>query len=275
VGEGPLQVKTLVSTLYRAFENRAAIVVGGGPSAPEQLAALGDIAPVVISANGHAVKLGLTPDFIVCKDHVHTETKELMEPALRAIGAPIVSRQYWADYRLPEWPVQGNSGMMALGFAILLGCRPVIPIGFDCYQTGTYFHAPDAPNVSRGLRSSMWDQRYRRLAAKLECSPIRALDGVLTRHFPHYSPNENFGVFHMPVALRAYKGMPVRYVRALNDAALNHDLKIAVPPGTVVAVSPSEQVLMLRRGCVEIVDSGGRDMVISRLQATADEGVDP
>lgn len=276
MGEDALPVKRLVGALYRAFENVPAIVVGGGPSAPRQLENLmRDVEPVVVSANGHAAKLGLLPQFIVCKDHVHTETKELMEPALRAVGAPIVGRHYWADYRMTEWPVQGNSGMMALGLAVLLGCRPVVAIGFDCFQNGTYFHDRDAKNISNGLRPAMWNQRYKRLASKLEMSPIRSMDGPLTSVFPRYSPNERFGVFHMPVSLQAFQTIPTHTVRALRDMAMNHDLNVVVPAGTVFAVSPSELALLQRSGHVEIVDSQGEGMIESRSQATAAEGSTP
>jgi len=268
-------VKRLVGALYRAFENTPALVIGGGPSAPEQLQKVGHLAPVVVSANGHAVKLGLTPHFVVCKDHVHTETKQLMEPSLRGIGAPIAGRQYWADYRMPEWPAQGNSGMMALGFAVLLGCRQVIAIGFDCYLGGTYFHDLEAKNVSKGLRPAMWNQRYRRLASKLEMSPIRSMDGPLTSVFQRYSPNERFEAFHMPVSLQGYKTMVGYTVRALQDLSMNHDSNVGVPKGTVFAVSPSELALLRRRWQIEIVDSDASCMIESRSQAAAAEGCTP
>src|SRR5574343_701570 len=84
LGHEALPMSALVSDLYRRHQDRLAIVVGGGPSAPEQLEKIGGLSsPIVISANGHANKLGLVTDYVVCKDHTHTETKALMEPQLR------------------------------------------------------------------------------------------------------------------------------------------------------------------------------------------------
>ena len=101
----------------------------------------------------------------------------------------------------------------------------------------------------------MWNQRYKRLASKLEMSPIRSMDGPLTSIFPRYSPNEHFGIFHMPVSLQGFETMPTRIVRALREMPMNHDLNVVVPEGAIFAVSPSELALLQRRGHVEIVDS--------------------
>jgi hypothetical protein len=277
VDQEALPVATLAGTLYRKFEGRHAIVVGGGPSAPRQYAevisALDN--PLVISANGHAAKLGLKPDFIVCKDHRHTETRELMEPGLRALGAPIVSRNYWADYRLTGWPIQGNSGMQALGFAVMLGCRPVVPIGFDCYQNGTYFHDPLAKNVSLGLRPSMWDSRYQKFARRLEGAPIRPLEGQLCKVYPRFNPVEQYAQPHMPVALRAYETVRVAWVRARHPFMLRGEKQIQVPAGYVLPVDEEELLHARRGGHVEILDSEPRPMVSSCAQATAAEGSPP
>jgi hypothetical protein len=230
---------------------------------------------VVISANGHAAKLGLKPDFVVCKDHRHTETKELMEPALRALGAPLVSRHYWADYRLTGWPIQGNSGMMALGFAVMLGCRPVVPIGFDCYQNGTYFHDLHAKNVSHGLRPSMWDSRYQRFARRLEGAPIRPLAGQLCKVYPRFNPAELFAQPHMPVALQSYATLRATWVRALKPFMLRGETSSEVPVGRVLPVDSAELAHAMTGGNVEILDRQGPDVVSSCAKATAAEGSPP
>jgi hypothetical protein len=271
-------VSRLVGALYRSREGRPAIVVGGGPSAPAQLAGLPAslrAQAVYVGANAHAFGLGINPDFIVCKDHRHTETKQLMEEALRPFGVPLVSRQHWADYRLTQWPLQGNSGMMALGLAVMMGCRPVIPVGFDCYQGATYFHDPGAKNVSLGLLDSQWISRYRRLSGRMEMAPIRAVGGPLARVFPHFDPAEGYCRPHMPIGFTRYESMPETLVRVLSDTPARHEPSVTIPAGTIFAVDDVELRGYLATGCVEIVDSEPRDMVISCAQATAVEGITP
>jgi hypothetical protein len=262
VDKHPLPVGRLVSALYRAYEGRPAIVVGGGPSAPAQLEQLRHLDAVVISANAHAWKLGLGAHYIACKDHKHTESKLEMEGLLRPYGVPIVSRHHWADYRLAQWPIQGNSGQIALGLAVLMGCRPVIPIGFDCYQSGTYFHDADAKNVSNGLRPTMWTMRYRRMAGKLEMSPIRVFPGPLRDAFlPLDAP---LGPFHMPVSLQRYETMRTYFVRSLQPFSAKNDGNVTVPEGYTFPVDEAECRHYREAGCVEIVDSASVDMVRSR-----------
>lgn len=210
---------------------------------------------VIISANGHAPKLGLQPDYVFCKDHAHTETRESMQALLRPLGVPIVSRQYWADYRAPMWPIQGNSGQMALGLGVLLGCAPVIVIGFDCYQNGTYFHDPDAKNVSHGRLASHWQLRYNRLADKLAASSIRFVDRAFIRAFPSYDPAETFGPPHIPPALQQYRDLKVYTARALRDFGLRFDPRATVPAGTVFAISAFEAGHHLREREIELVDN--------------------
>ena len=277
VDQEALPVSQLVGALYRKFEGRPALVVGGGPSAPAQYAEVISALhnPVVVSANGHAAKLGLQPDFVVCKDHQHTETKELMEPALRAIGAPLVSRHYWADYRLSGWPIQGNSGMMALGFAVMLGCRPVVPIGFDCYQNGTYFHDLTAKNISIGLRESMWESRYQRFARRLEGASIRPLAGPLCKHYPRFNPAGDNAPYHMPLALRPYETQRATWVRALRPFLIKGESSGEVPVGWVLPLDDAELRHAQAGGHVEILDSAPPPVVSSCAQATAAEGSSP
>ena len=272
-----LRVGELAGTLYRKYEGRPALVIGGGPSTPAQYAEVISALhnPVVISANGHAARLGVRPDFIVCKDHVHTETKQLMEPALRELRTPIVSRHYWADYRLSDWPIQGNSGMMGLGFAVMLGCAPVVPIGFDCYQNGTYFHDPVAKNVSLGLRADHWRARYVRFSRRLEGAVIRPLGGPLLRVFSRFDSAERYPPYHMPVALRQYETQRTTWVRALHPFMLRNEKLVEVPTDRVLPVDDAELRHALLGGHVEILDSAPASVVSSCAQATAVEGSTP
>jgi hypothetical protein len=180
-----------VAELYAAHLGRPIIVVGGGPSAPEQLARLNPQNSVLIFANGHGFKLGLKPDYIVCKDEIHTETKQPTEPQLRAHGDyPILTRHAWADYRMVQWPSQGNSGQLAIALGALMGGKPILPIGFDCYQEGMYFHQMEGKNVSQGRFEGMWRSSFTRIMLRLEGAVIRALGRPLTHTFKPYDPME-------------------------------------------------------------------------------------
>lgn len=184
----------LAATLYGKYLGRPIVVVGGGPSVPSQWAALPDfvkVDAVLIFANAHGFHLGLKPDYIVCKDETHTETKQPMEPQLRAHGDyPIVARYAWADYRLDRWLVQGNSGQMAIALAAMMGGKPIIPIGIDCFQKGVYFHAPEGKNVSQGRHDGVWRSSMTRLMRRLEGAVIRAPGPPLSLTFRRYDPNE-------------------------------------------------------------------------------------
>lgn len=262
---GALPVAGLAGALYRRFEGRPAIVVGGGPSAPVQFERASKALPdaLVLSANGHAAKLGVAPAYVVCKDHLHTETRQPMEPALRALGAPVVARHYWADLRVTSWPIQGNSGMMALGFAVMLGCRPVVPVGFDCYQGGTYFHDAASRNVSGGLSPAIWHMRYVRLARRLEGAPVRVFEGPLRGPFPLFDPTERFGRPHMPVALQQYANCEPVWVRALASFSLPCDRTVTIPAGYVFPADRVEIQPALRANHVALLDNPPGPVVLS------------
>jgi hypothetical protein len=229
-------------------------VVGGGPSAPAQLLDVSHLCnPIIVSANGHAAKLGLTPDYAFCKDHTHTETGEAMQDVLRPLGCPIVGRHYWMDYRAPFWPVQGNSGMMAIALGVLLGGAPVIPIGFDSYLTGgTYFHNLQAPNVSLGRLPSHWRSRYQRLALRLTGAFVRVLDDLLGVAFPRYVADERFGRPFIPPALRIYEDMRAVRVTVIQPFQLRQDPRAVVPEGTEMTMGEAEAALHVRQGVVSV-----------------------
>lgn len=182
----------LVSALRGCALGQPIVVFGGGPSAPGDWAAVEHLRPLVVGANGHAARLGVRPHYIVCKDDRHTNTKERMEDVLRPIGAPIIGPHWWADYRMAKWPMQGNSGQVAIGVAAFMGGVPIIPIGFDCYQGPTYFHSDMPDNPSHGRKLALWSSTISRLALRLPGACIRPLRGPLTQAFRRYDPAERF-----------------------------------------------------------------------------------
>jgi hypothetical protein len=241
---------TLVSALYGAHAGRHVLVVGGGPSAPAQLRQLSLDNPVIISANAHAFKLGLKVDYVVCKDHQHTETRQFMEPLLRPLGAPIVTYQHWGDFRIPHWPAKGNSGAMAIGLAAMFGASLIVPIGMDGYQTGTYFHDLDAVNVSAGKPSGHWKSRFDRLRTRLEGAVIRPVDGLMTQVFRPYNRAAALPPARIPLAFDLYKDMKPYRVRALPNCRELFDPRVQIPEGFVFPVSADEarRLANLRRG---------------------------
>lgn len=181
------------------------LVVGGGVHVPEEVAYLRErnaVPSVVISANGHAFKAGFQANYIVCKDDIHTETKERMEDLMRPFGVPIISPQPWADYVMHDWPYQGNSGLYAILVAVLMGGHPVIPIGFDFYQEGTYWYDPEASNVSRGNRVDR--TRISKLGQMAAGASVRPLSGPLLNEFPRFLPHATLPARKTPEIVNHY-----------------------------------------------------------------------
>lgn len=245
----------LASELYNRHSGVPALVVGGGPSAPLHLEALGKKRlerMIVVSANGHAWALRLRPDYIFCKDHIHTELNQPMELLLRAGGVPIASSQYWADYRTAQWPIQGNSGMQAIAFAAMMGCAPIVPIGFDCFQGQTYFHGAQPRNVSLGRPPGYWKSRFDRLARKLDGAMVRPLEGPLAQSFPRFKPYED-AVWRIPDCLKHYADLKTRHVRAKKRFVLPHDPRAEIPVGHILPVTEGEAARFALNGVAEPV----------------------
>jgi len=207
----------LAATLARSAWGRPVVVFGGGPSAPRQWERVARLNPVVISANGHAARAGVEADYILCKDHRHSSTHKLMEDELRPLGIPIIGPHWWADYRMVNFPSQGNSGQLAIAFGVLMGGRPVIPVGIDCYQGQmTYFHGQDEKNVSRGRHPGTWAHSMTRLAKRLEDGGVvRVLDGPLRSAFP--SLGEEIPEPRLPPAFALYATQRARHVKVVHS----------------------------------------------------------
>lgn len=255
----------LAGELYEKYAHQPILVIGGGPSALDDLAKIENAQDMIcVSANAHAFRIPqLKPSYIVSNDHRHTRTKELMAPALRQYGVPIVSRHWWADYRLADWTSKGNSGMNAIGVAVLLGGWPVIPLGMDCFQGTTYFHSHEEWNVSLGRPIGYWQHRLLRMATQLRGAAIRPLSGPMTQQFPHYNTSETLPPFYMPDDMRVLKSQKTFYARALKPFVdPNNDARAEVPAGAVFPVSDVEQVRYVRGGIAEPVgESASIDQV--------------
>jgi hypothetical protein len=186
----------LVTDIIGKHAGKRIVVMGGAPSLPGAVAGLD--ADVWISANQHGAMLRPV-DYIYAAD-VHHQVMKLegkrmpMAHLLHPFGVPVISKRWWADYRIPadQFPITGNSGLQAIGAAVLLGANPVIVAGIEMYRTGhTYYHAPSA--VSSGNRRD--DSEVARVIAEL----VEAVKGQNVRRigcpllpFPEYDPAEVF-----------------------------------------------------------------------------------
>jgi hypothetical protein len=146
----------------------AAIVIGGGPSAPSDFAIASAAYPdaIHISANQHGFMLpGARCKYAVHVDAIHQHYQQPMHVVLRRPGVELIGKFDFDDYMLVDWRYGGDSGMMALIVAQMLGAAPVLPCGFDRWAgkkpggvLDFYFHdmggrhwpgPPSAPNLKR------------------------------------------------------------------------------------------------------------------------------
>lgn len=207
--------------------------------APSDLKLLGqrDYA-AVISANGHAFRIpGLQIDFIVCKDDRHTETGEFMRDRLTPLDTPIIGRHWWADYRLPEWPVSINSGLMAIAVAAMLGGGPIYPVGFDFFQEGTYFYDPKAPNIGRGKKNNEIRRDIVKAAELTLGTQVKPVSGPLLEVFKSTAPETNYCE---PALVSKYRTILGFKVEAEREFALRFDSGARIAPGARFWVSDGE-----------------------------------
>lgn len=189
-------MQRLVTELFHRWEGKPILVIGGGPSVLRDLPKL-DITPAcVISANEHAFKQDrFKVDLITNVDKRHCLLKEPMEKILRPFGVPIVNRHSWADYRLPDWTMAGNTGMQAIALAALLGASQVIVTGIDMWSTGrVYFYdrGAKAPKHKepKGAMKRRAKDRVSPLRVFCAGAHIRPMSGPLLQWFKPYDPAE-------------------------------------------------------------------------------------
>ncbi len=189
-------MQELVTALFNRWEGRPALVIGGGPSVNRDLKTLELVPDLVISANEHGMHQDrFKVDLITNVDKIHCGLRVPMEQILRPFGVPIVNKHSWADYRLPDWTMSGNTGMQAIALAALLGANPVIVTGID--MTGpVYFHDKGAKprkddNVKRrGAARRRQRETIKPLVKFCVGARIRPMSGPLTEWFDRYDPAE-------------------------------------------------------------------------------------
>jgi len=189
-------MQRLVTELFHRWEGKPILVIGGGPSVLRDLPLLKETPACVISANEHGFKQDrFKVDLVTNVDKRHCLLKEPMEKILRPYGAPIVNRHSWADYRLPDWTMAGNTGMQAIALAATLGASQVIVTGIDMWEGGRrYFHDAGAKAPKHKAPKSAMKRRAKERVAPLRqfCNGahIRPMSGPLLQWFKQYDPAE-------------------------------------------------------------------------------------
>lgn len=171
---------------------RPAVVMGGGLSLVEGMAADLPADAVYLTANDHGARYfrrrGLPQrcEYMVTAD---ADERRWRRDILRggdgsAWNIPLVSRHMFGDYRLLYMP-RPESGIAAAWLARLMGCCPIIVLGMDCYSSGTYHDDAKAVSFGKNLApadhcrywlefSRAWRGPYRAIGCY---PPLRALLG--------------------------------------------------------------------------------------------------
>lgn len=147
----------LISEIAHRHTGSPAIVIGGGPGALADLDILKKIPEfsraAVISANGHGFKQDVFEvDYTVSVDWYFSNTRTRMVDHLAEHGKPCITRWSTASYRLPEWNMNADSGLTAMAVAYILGCGPIVPVGFDRYTGLKRYFWQKTPETG-------WDKR--------------------------------------------------------------------------------------------------------------------
>jgi hypothetical protein len=154
---------------------RVAVVIGGAPSRLTEIAQCPEDA-VYLSAKDHGCKQRRC-DYIASLENV--------EARLRPYGVPIISRRPWADIRVDEKRLP-NSAALGAWWLWTQGCVPIIIIGVECYQGGTYADNPKAKSAGR-TRPLAWHlEIWSRLKTVAPGGDFRTVGGPLLALFPRW-----------------------------------------------------------------------------------------
>lgn len=249
-------MQKLISDLFDRWAGKPILVIGGGPSVAEDLPRLAAAPPAcVISANDHGAHQKQFPvDLYVNCDKIHCALKIPMENILRPLGAPLVNKHSWADYRLADWPALGNTGLTSVAVAAALGGNPVIVTGLDFWQGGRrYFHKPDEASRRLQKKPAFTIARHARkklevLVKFVEGANIRPMAGPLCSFWPKYDPDEILSAPRDIGYRTRMRGVKPTYVQASRFFAFS--TMDGVKPPRTLALSPREAQGLLAAGKV-------------------------
>lgn len=250
----------LISKIFDDYAGEPILIVGGGPSAGDDLPKLladGFTPSCVISANDHGFKQHYySVDFAVSCDRNHMERKDVngrgipMDEILRPYGKPLINRHSTADYRLPDWDFAGNSGHTAICVAVALGGNPVVATGIDMWRSGrNYFHIGEQEQRRMRHENLMGSkhgvgQRAMKQAEELKKwvrgANVRPVSGPLLTSFkPYIFGEDNFEPATACAYRKKHRGETVFIMRAESRATLN--ITERVRAGSEVAMSFGER----------------------------------
>lgn len=111
--------------LFNIHEGRPAVILGGGPSALDDLKKAPSDA-VIFGINHHATQ------FIDC-DYIVFNDQSMAKLVKDFKGIKLSIHEHLSEYDLRMGPKLGNSSSQACWAAWLMGCDPIILAGMDCY----------------------------------------------------------------------------------------------------------------------------------------------
>lgn len=241
-----------VADLIGIAQGQPAFVMGGGPSLVDDYRnwVTDENRAVLITANDHGCRLSdqigsRMPDYGVCLDDVELLFKPY--PAVSVVGPKL-----WCDYVLFEKPLH-YSGHNAVWIAWLMGCAPIVPLGMDLYQGGTYFDEPDAR--SGGTRITVKDHidRWSRVPQAISWDDVVRVpvDSALHRAgiFPVYDPDEL--VVSKRADLERKNTVRIPQVQMLKEHRTKRGVRLV--PGDVVNCSRPARGKLLRGNFAEVM----------------------
>lgn len=167
--------------LIGAHEGRPAVVICGGPSAPEQLDTvrkkLDD--PVLISVNEHGCKLTKC-DYIVALDNIGH--KDRGAGCVVDMDAQSITPYRWADVKLTGYWNSSNSGRTAVWVAWKMGCSPIVIVGADLYQNGAYHWNRQLPTAGNNEKFEGHLREWGVMMHRVPAEIVTCAGGPLVEH---------------------------------------------------------------------------------------------
>lgn len=248
----------VISELLETYRGKPILVIAGGPSVNADLPKIAELKPaLVLSANEHGCRQLMFPvDYIVHCDKRHCEHKTLMAEYLHQFEKPLISKFATADVRLEDWRFSANTGVTAVAVAAVLGGSPIVVTGLDFWRSGRhYFHVPQVPQRPRRYIARpvvpLRDRALNPLAQFVGGAHVRALSGLMATRWPLYRADETFG--EPPVLEYARRNFRTREYRATRS--FHWSPWDTVPKDTVMKLSNTEAMILLREGKVAAIDA--------------------
>jgi hypothetical protein len=181
-------METMISILnLRNFHaGLPAVVLGGGPSLPVDLARLPRSIMVKFCVNQHGLQF-VQPDYLVFLDN--PDLNPALQAAAQGRQLMTISRlKDWSDVDLTgaDWWQVGFSSHLATWLACWMGCDPVLLAGMDCYQGPRSADADprdNAYNTPLAEHLAGWRQAFEKCQHP---ERIKAISGPLVEIFGKY-----------------------------------------------------------------------------------------